>query len=103
MERWIGILVAVLVGISLVAGLPPVSAEAADKPAAAEAGKVKLNLNTATAEQLSALPGVGEVTARAIVDFRGVNGPFKSAEDLVQVKGIGEKKVEAIRPLVAIE
>ncbi len=103
MGKWIGVLVAVLVGISLVAGLPPVSAEAVDKPAAAEADKARVNLNTATAEQLSTLPGVGEVTARAIVDFRGVNGPFKSAEDLAQVKGIGEKKVEAIRPLVTVE
>ncbi|MDW7711123.1 MAG: helix-hairpin-helix domain-containing protein [Deferrisomatales bacterium] len=104
MGRRLGILVMVLAVISLAAGLPPRAAHAADKPAAgAEAPEAKVNLNTATAEELGNLPGVGEVTAKAILDFRQVNGPFRTADDLLQVRGVGEKKMETLRPLVTVE
>ncbi len=51
-----------------------------------------VNINTATADELDALPGVGPSTAAAIVDDRERNGPFSSPEDLMRVSGIGEKK-----------
>lgn len=103
MWKRIGVVAAVLAGLA-VAGVSVVPALAADKaPAAAGAVMGKVNVNTATAEQLAALPGVGEVTAKAIVDYRQMNGPFKTADDLMEVKGIGEKKLEAIRPLVSLE
>lgn len=103
MFKRIGMVMAVL-GVVALAGLAPVALAAGEKaPAATEAMKAKVNLNTATAEQLGALPGVGEVTAKAILDFRQMNGPFKKVDDLLQVKGIGEKKLEAIRPLVTLE
>ena len=49
-----------------------------------------VNLNTATLEQLDTLPGIGPVTAQAILDYREENGPFTSVEELEQVYGIGE-------------
>lgn len=61
-----------------------------------------INLNTATAEELDALPGVGDATARAIVEDREANGPFSAPEDLMRVSGIGEKKFERIRELVCV-
>ncbi len=60
----------------------------------------KLDLNSATAEELQKLPGIGEKLARAIVDFREQNGPYQTVEDLLQVPGIGEKRLAAIRDLV---
>lgn len=52
----------------------------------------KININTASASELQALPGIGEVLARRIVEYRTQNGPFHSPEDLKQVRGIGEKR-----------
>ena len=55
-----------------------------------------LNINTATAAQLDALPGIGEVLAERIVNYRESHGPFASIEELMDVSGIGVKKFEAI-------
>lgn len=57
-----------------------------------------VNLNTATEAELDTLPGIGPATAKAIVEYRTANGPFKSVEDLKKVKGIGDKKLERLRP-----
>ena len=59
-------------------------------PAGKAAGPV-VNLNTATAEQLEALPGVGPKTAARIIEYRQKNSGFKKIEDLMNVRGIGEK------------
>ena len=55
-----------------------------------KAAEGAVNINTAALEELMALPGIGEVRARAILDDREANGPFVYPEDLVRVKGIGE-------------
>ncbi|HVF74624.1 MAG TPA: helix-hairpin-helix domain-containing protein [Acidimicrobiales bacterium] len=60
----------------------------------------RVNLNTATVEQLEALPGVGPSTARAIVDYRTRHGPFRSVRELLEVRGIGEAKLAALEKLV---
>ena len=62
----------------------------------------QISLNGASAAELVTLPGVGEATAAAIVAHREANGPFQSIEDLMQVKGIGPAKFEAIAPLVGL-
>jgi len=62
----------------------------------------RVDLNRATAGQLSALPGIGEKKAQAIIDYRSKNGHFSTVEDLLQVKGIGEKLLEKIKPRVMV-
>ncbi|MFQ5651446.1 MAG: helix-hairpin-helix domain-containing protein [bacterium] len=60
----------------------------------------KVNLNTATAEELKTLPGVGDKTAQAIIQFRHANGLFKTVNDLLKVKGIGPGKLEKLKEFV---
>ena len=59
-----------------------------------------VDINTATVAQLQTLPGIGEVIAQRIIDYREANGPFQSVGELIKVKGIGEKRLEAIWDLV---
>lgn len=61
-----------------------------------------LNLNTATVAQLDALPGIGKATAERIVEYRQKNGGFKKAEDLMNVRGIGEKNFLKLKPMVTV-
>lgn len=61
-----------------------------------------VNLNTAGVEELDALPGVGEATARAIIEDRERNGPFSTPEDLMRVSGIGEKKFAKLEAMVCV-
>jgi competence protein ComEA len=61
-----------------------------------------LDLNRADANDLDALPGVGPATAAAIVTFRTEHGPFHAVDDLRLVRGIGDAKLEQIRPLVRV-
>lgn len=60
-----------------------------------------VNINTAGIEQLQTLPGVGPATAERIVQFRQEHGPFLKPEDLMNVKGIGEKKFARLQPMIA--
>ncbi len=62
-------------------------------PAATE----KINLNSATAEQLQSLPGIGPATAKSILEYRTKAGKFKTIEEIINVKGIGEKKFQKIK------
>ena len=61
-----------------------------------------LNINTATKDELVALNGIGPAKAQAILDYRKANGPFKSVDDLRNVKGIGAKRLEKLRPELAV-
>lgn len=62
----------------------------------------KVNLNTATIEELMTLPGIGEVRARAILDFREKNGNFQKVEDLLEVEGIKEGIFQKLESLIAV-
>ncbi len=57
-----------------------------------------VNVNTADADSLAMVPGIGRVTAQRIIDHRLRNGRFKSLDDLLKVKGIGEKKLSKMKP-----
>ena len=61
-----------------------------------------ININTATEEELRALPGVGEATAASIVEERSNNGPFSAPEDIMRVSGIGEKKFEKMKGRICV-
>ena len=61
-----------------------------------------MNVNTATATELEALPGIGEVIAQRVVDYRTANGPFTSVDQLADVSGIGDAILESIRELVTV-
>ena len=117
MARQVGDGEQIVVGIAPVKGQPPVlgssvsagsSAPGApgtgshpdrpDKPARSEV----VNLNTATVQQLDALPGVGPVTAAAIVAWRDANGKFTKVDQLAEVDGIGPARLEKLRPLVRV-
>lgn len=63
---------------------------------------VYVNINTASEHQLRRLDGIGEVTARAIVEYREANGNFRSADELLNVKGIGEKTLEKFRERIMV-
>ena len=78
----------------------PAPAGGATKAGGAPAGPV--DLNTATAEQLEALPGVGPATSKAILAYRASHGRFRSVTELLEVPGIGPTKLEALRPLVKV-
>jgi len=94
-------LLATVIAFVLCAGGASVSAQkAAAKPPAA-AGAV-VNLNTATATQIATLPGIGEKAAQRIIEYREKNGGFKKIEELMNVKGIGEKSFLKLKPLVTV-
>lgn len=63
----------------------------------------KININTATAEELAQLKGIGPSHAAKIVAYREKNGPFKMPEDLMQVSGIGQKTIEANQEFIIVE
>jgi competence protein ComEA len=62
-----------------------------------------IDLNRATAEELESLPGIGEELARRILEYREENGSFKSVQELLEVKGIGEGKLEEIKDKVCVK
>lgn len=92
-NRLVAAALAALFAVAVSAG----SAVAAAKPA--PAGKV--NLNTATAEQLTAVPGIGVKLASRIVEHRQKNGSFKSVQELMNVKGVGEKSLVKLEPFLS--
>lgn len=84
------------------ASAPSAGAGSTGSPAAGSAGKEKVNLNTATAAELQALPRVGPVLSERIVDWREQNGPFASVQELDAVPGIGQAMMASLEPLVTV-
>jgi competence protein ComEA len=95
---------------ALIIAASPVLATQAPVPAQAQAAaqamaageKAPVNLNAATVEQLATLPGIGPKVAERILEYRTKNGGFKKIEELMNVKGIGEKSFLKIKPLVSV-
>jgi competence protein ComEA len=76
---------------------------AAGFAAAAEPAAGVVNINTAAVDQLSLLPRIGPALAQRIIDFRTANGAFASPDELVAVKGIGERMLEGLKPYVTVK
>ena len=105
-KRWRkAILTAIcLVAMALAAGAgPAAAAEAEDAGTADGAVARQIDINKATAVELTAIPGVGNAIAQRIVEFRDKQGPFRRVEDLLKVKGIGEKSFQKIRSHVKVD
>jgi competence protein ComEA len=62
----------------------------------------KININTATIDQLMLLPGIGQVLAQNIIDYRNTHGNFQKAADLLLVEGIGEQRLDSIIDLITV-
>lgn len=79
----------------------PLEAQRATRPPATASTAV-INLNSATASQIADLPGIGVKTAELIVQHRVKNGPFKKIEEVMNIRGIGEKSFLRIRDRIAV-
>jgi competence protein ComEA len=68
-----------------------------------ESNRSCINLNTATAEELAELPGIGEVMSRRIIEYRERHGQFRRPQDVIIIEGFSERKYRAISQLVCVE
>ena len=100
----IRMMTALVLALGLVA--TAVSAQEAARPAKASTASASagapVNLNTATVAQLEALAGIGKSTAERILEYRQKNGSFKKIEDLMNVRGIGEKSFLKMKGLITV-
>lgn len=99
--RWF-LIVSVVTCLLLSAAAGPTFAQARGGAEPKATVLAPVNLNTATAEQLDRLPGIGPKTAAAIIELRQKMGGFKKVEDLMSVRGIGEKTFIKLRPYVTL-
>ena len=90
--------------MGLVTSAPAMAQEKpAEKPAkAAAAPSAPVNLNSASQAQLEALPGIGAAAAKRIIEYRDKNGKFTKVEQLMNVKGIGEKSFLKLKPMITV-
>jgi competence protein ComEA len=100
MKRYL-LMTALLVAVSM-AGLSPVSVCAADTPAATTLAET-IHLNQATAEELQSLPGVGPALSERIVLYRTEHGPFRSVDQLTEVKGVGQTKLAKFKEQLTVD
>lgn len=91
----LGIITALLV-------IPALAQQAASLGSGEKIASGKVNLNTAPLDELQKLPGVGAAIAQRIIDFRKMNGPFKKIEDLMKVRGIGEKTFLKFKDMLTV-
>ncbi|MDY7041567.1 MAG: helix-hairpin-helix domain-containing protein, partial [Chloroflexota bacterium] len=83
---------------------PPLPLAASSPPTApgSVSATGKVNVNTATSEELDTLPGIGPAIAQRIIEYRQANGPFQSIEEIKNVSGIGDKLFEKLKDLITV-
>jgi competence protein ComEA len=100
MRRWVSLIVtAGIVAILLVPIAAPQSGKGKSSP---RSKPVVLDINRATTTDFEKLPGIGPELARRIVAYRKGHGPFRRVEDLLAIRGMGEKKWQAVRPYLKV-
>lgn len=95
-------LVSIVALVVLVSAHAPVSAQAERTAKPAVTAAAVINLNTASAADFEALPGIGAKTAARIVEYRQKNGAFKKVEELMNVRGIGEKNFLKLKAQITV-
>jgi competence protein ComEA len=91
------------VALTVLLASAAIAAPATGSSSSKESPASPLDLNSASAEQLTEIPGIGKVMAQRIVEWRDQNGPYRRVEDLLKVKGIGEKSFQKLRPYVKVK
>jgi competence protein ComEA len=91
-----------VLGKTLKASKTSQASPASSRAAAKGSAVGTVNLNTASAGDLEALPGIGAKTAARIVEYRQKNGPFKKVEELMNVRGVGEKNFLKLKPQISV-
>lgn len=81
----------------------PTPIPTAPSPSANPSGSQRVNINSATASELEALPGIGPALAQRIIDYRVANGPFSAPEDIIKVRGVGEQTFEQLRDHITVQ
>lgn len=74
-----------------------------NKESGSDTENTKININKAGMDELVSLPYIGEVKAKAIIEYRNIYGPFKSIDELDNIKGIGPKTIERLRPYITVD
>jgi competence protein ComEA len=96
------LLLLVLLVVTSALGPVPTSLVAAESPTAGQAVET-IHLNQATAEQLQALPGVGPALSERIVRYRSEHGPFRTIDQLAEVKGVGQAKLARFKNQLTVD
>jgi len=96
-------MIRIVIAVLLALGLSVATVVAQDAPPRSSGtASAPINLNTASVAQHETLPGIGKATAERILEYRQKNGSFKKVEDLMNVRGVGEKSFLKLKPLVTV-
>ncbi len=93
---------AMMLSLLFVAPWMSLANAAPTQAATAKSVAAPINVNAASAKELQTLPGIGQVTAQRIIDYRTAKGPFAAVEDLLKVKGIGKNSLQKISDRIVL-